>query len=398
MRWAKAILLLSVVGPSGYGAGEGDFWVTVLDHPAFDFAERGERFYAATSEGLFVTMDSGESWNLLGPAVETRSVTANALNTLYVLRSSGVFRSNDLGATWEQLPAPPISFPGSLLLSLDSATVFLSSPGLYRSSDFGETWQATCVEGEVRSVTGNHTALYAGTWLGGIYRSHDEGVNCDTLYEYPGIAIAAIALGGNEDIYAVENGENILGEWHLVLRSADYGATWDWVYSTPLTLLSLAVDDDKVYLGSVGGVFHSTDAGKSWDSLNSGLSDDVITALSLDRNGYLFSGNQNSVQRSVVVVDVAAGEDYVSSFVLRQNYPNPFNGISNFEFWISNLSDVTLTVFDLLGREVATVFNERLPAGTYTRQWDASGLPSGVYLYRLRTGSYVETKKLMLLR
>jgi len=98
------------------------------------------------------------------------------------------------------------------------------------------------------------------------------------------------------------------------------------------------------------------------------------------------------------------------SYRLDQNYPNPFNGISNFEFHlpalsgeegqagISKLSSVSLVVYDLLGREVATLVNEKLAAGTYTRTWDATGQPSGVYFYRLSAGDFVETKKLVLLK
>ena len=87
-----------------------------------------------------------------------------------------------------------------------------------------------------------------------------------------------------------------------------------------------------------------------------------------------------------------------NAFALYQNYPNPFNGISDFGFSISELSRVSLAVFDLLGRTVATVVDEELPPGNYSRQWDAKELSSGVYFYRLRSGKHVETRRLMLLR
>ncbi len=91
---------------------------------------------------------------------------------------------------------------------------------------------------------------------------------------------------------------------------------------------------------------------------------------------------------------------------LSQNYPNPFNPTTSITFDISHSSLVVLKVYDLLGREVATLVNEKLGPGSYTRQWDASGLSSGVYFYRLHAirtesgsvGSFVETKKLIILR
>lgn len=105
----------------------------------------------------------------------------------------------------------------------------------------------------------------------------------------------------------------------------------------------------------------------------------------------------NGIQYGIITeVDPFPGGP--SGFRLLQNYPNPFNSISDFGFRISDLSEVSLIVYDLLGRQIATVVNERLAPGLYSRRWDAAGLPSGVYYYRMTAGSYVETKKLVLLR
>ena len=85
-------------------------------------------------------------------------------------------------------------------------------------------------------------------------------------------------------------------------------------------------------------------------------------------------------------------------FQLFQNYPNPFNPVTTFEFVIRQSSFVDLSVYDLLGREVATLVDEKKSPGTYEVTWDASGQPSGIYFYRLSTPDYVQTRKLVLLR
>jgi hypothetical protein len=84
------------------------------------------------------------------------------------------------------------------------------------------------------------------------------------------------------------------------------------------------------------------------------------------------------------------------TFELLQNYPNPFNPTTNIEFRVSSLGLVSLKIFDVLGREVAMLVNEMRPAGAYSVRWDASSFPSGVYFYRLRSGDFVQTKKLVL--
>ncbi|MBX2990996.1 MAG: T9SS type A sorting domain-containing protein [Bacteroidetes bacterium] len=110
--------------------------------------------------------------------------------------------------------------------------------------------------------------------------------------------------------------------------------------------------------------------------------------------------------RPIITVIEQPDEQYPNTFTLSQNYPNPFNPESKISFQIPIASDVTLKVYDLLGREVATLVNERMNPGTYSATWNAAGFASGVYFYRLQAGSasagsaqgFVETRKLLLLR
>jgi hypothetical protein len=86
------------------------------------------------------------------------------------------------------------------------------------------------------------------------------------------------------------------------------------------------------------------------------------------------------------------------NYTLEQNYPNPFNPSTRIKFQIPISNQVTLKVFDVLGREVKALVNEEMKAGSYETTFDAKGLASGVYYYRIQAGNFVETKKLMLLR
>jgi hypothetical protein len=86
------------------------------------------------------------------------------------------------------------------------------------------------------------------------------------------------------------------------------------------------------------------------------------------------------------------------NFSLSQNYPNPFNPGTTIEFALPKSTRATLRVFDLLGREVATLVDENLAVGVHRMEWNAGGVSSGVYLYRLHAGDFVQTRKLLLLR
>jgi hypothetical protein len=85
-------------------------------------------------------------------------------------------------------------------------------------------------------------------------------------------------------------------------------------------------------------------------------------------------------------------------FELSQNYPNPFNPATSIGYGISNTEFVTLKVFDILGREVAVLVNEKKAPGSYEVKFDAAGLASGVYLYRLSAGDFVQTRKMVVVK
>jgi hypothetical protein len=87
-----------------------------------------------------------------------------------------------------------------------------------------------------------------------------------------------------------------------------------------------------------------------------------------------------------------------TKFALHQNYPNPFNPVTVIRYELPEASAVKVQVFDVLGRVVATVVNEQRDAGIYEVPFNASGLSSGTYFYRLQAGTFVETKKMMLVK
>jgi hypothetical protein len=176
---------------------------------------------------------------------------------------------------------------------------------------------------------------------------------------------------------------------------------------------------DSLYSLYVNGVFYA--AGTEGDTLPN-----VSTVLEIGRvqgQGYLQGALDNIrfYNRALSSADIRelyrreslppSSVDLVdrlmpSGFALFQNYPNPFNPETKIKFQIPTSSDVVLQVFDVLGREVKTLVNERLQPGSYETTFDGKDLSSGVYLYRLQAGSawtgsarrFVETKKLLLLR
>ena len=106
----------------------------------------------------------------------------------------------------------------------------------------------------------------------------------------------------------------------------------------------------------------------------------------------LFIGNHSTIGIQPISNEIPR------QFNLKQNYPNPFNPVTNIEFDIAKTSYVKLEIYNSIGQEVKTLVNEELTAGSYRVDFNASGLPSGAYFYRLVTDSYVKTNKMILVK
>lgn len=105
-----------------------------------------------------------------------------------------------------------------------------------------------------------------------------------------------------------------------------------------------------------------------------------------------FNGSSHPSSELVIVINKAA------DYSLEQNYPNPFNPATQIGYSVSERGNVSLVVYDLLGREVASLVNEVKEPGSYKVNFNASNLPSGVYTYRIQSGNFVQTKKMMLMK
>jgi hypothetical protein len=116
---------------------------------------------------------------------------------------------------------------------------------------------------------------------------------------------------------------------------------------------------------------------------------EVIRAAGATLLKYMFMNSPTNIQNEVL---------RVKDFVLYQNYPNPFNPVTSIEYLVGSISFVSIKVYDILGNEVATLVNEEKKAGSYEVDFNASGLPSGIYFYKLTTPDFIQTKKMMLLK
>jgi hypothetical protein len=133
---------------------------------------------------------------------------------------------------------------------------------------------------------------------------------------------------------------------------------------------------------------------------NSGLYSTNIRGIQIDEfnNKWIVHPNAISVFNEDGVTSVREEHQLPNAFKLQQNFPNPFNPSTSIQYELNSRQFVTLKVYDVLGNEVAILINEEKPAGIYEVKFNGTGLPSGIYFYRLQTESFIETKKMVLLK
>jgi hypothetical protein len=202
-----------------------------------------------------------------------------------------------------------------------------------------------------------------------------------------------------------KNGEVYGAVGHNLFRRATNGV-WSRI-SLPSasgfsSITCLAVDSSgALFTGFFGGagVYFTTNNGSAWTLAGaSGVTPSSLVSYG-DTTYALTSGHGVIVlTRTTTSVPPSAGVTMPGSYALYQNYPDPFNPSTRIEYRVSQRSLVSLRVYNVLGQEVTTLVNETKDPGTYSVAWDAKSRSSGAYFYRLVAGSFVDTKKMVLMR
>jgi photosystem II stability/assembly factor-like uncharacterized protein len=269
--------------------------------------------------------------------------------------------------------------------------------GVFLSTDSGTNWTAVktgLTNSSVQSFAVSGTKVFAGTLGGGVFLSTNDGTNWTAVNNgLTGSYVFALALSGS-NLFAGTDGD--------VFLSTNNGTSWTRT-STGLTsagVFCFTISGANLFAGTDDGVFLSTNDGNAWTAINAGLTNSFVQTFAIHGTS-LFVGTEGGVfsrPLSEMVADVERAEFSPNSFLLEQNFPNPFNPSTTIKYELPRASQVSLSVYDVLGREVSVLVNDRRDAGDYQVKLDGSNLASGVYFYRLQAGDFVATKRLVLLR
>jgi len=361
----------------------------------------GQTLVAGINSAVSFSSNSGAVWNFTSfnaqmPAVF--SLASNGNGHVYAGTDSyGIVTSQNNGASFEY-NHPFIGGAVYALCAFDNFVFGGSPAGVYISNNNGTSFTPTALNNRVvRALTRKDNTILAGTENNGIYYSTNNGIAW-IQSNLNNATVRSFTLNGGS-IFAGTLGQG-------VYVSGDNGATWSQTTLNDKDILSLASNGNNIYAGSTraANFFVSTNSGTTWVQRNEGIVNADISSLHIF-NGFIYAGTMSSgvFKRSL---NELTGIQQISNetpnkFSLSQNYPNPFNPATTIRFNIpanSSVAQTFLSVYDMLGKEVATLVNQQLTPGTYSVNWDASNHPSGVYFYRLSSGNFAQTNKMILLK
>jgi Secretion system C-terminal sorting domain/Sortilin, neurotensin receptor 3, len=345
-------------------------------------------------------------------------VCFHSQNTQYILgetQNNGVRRSQNGGSSWSSATSgltgsgswvgPLISHP------VISGVFYTARQQVFMSTNWGASWSpiSSGTSGTIREMAisrSNPSIMYA-TSGSQIFKSTDAGTTytnvtsglptrtITSVYVHPdssNVAVVTFSGFGAGKVYKTTNGAS---SWVSISSNLPDSPVNDVLIYYP------GVSTSIYYAAMDIGVFFTDDYGASWAELAEGLPNTV--AMHLDYHQATNRLRIGTHGRGVWETDNPVGlinynNQTPESYSLEQNYPNPFNPVTNIKYSIVNSGFVKLAVYDMLGRELKSIVNENQRPGTYTAQFDASKLTSGVYFYRLETPDFVETRKMILVK
>ena len=338
-------------------------------------------WYVGSNTGIVLkTTNAGYNWTAPNLPTAPRFTTVYFINqnTGYVSGNGVILKTTNTGATWEIQNIP---FTGVLFAicftDVNTGYVVGDSGAVFKTTNSGSNW-----------FPGNSTTSIN---LRGI-----SFANANT----------GIAVGG-------DNGNSFVPPVNIILKTTNAGNNWSEVqfntHSDSLLWCVNFINSSTGYITGWGSnITKTTNGGYSWYNQNCPVPGQILrnNFFVNDNTGYICGYNDTA--GSLVLKTTNGGEEVTAvnqneneaprEYTLHQNYPNPFNPNTVIKYTLPKKTYVKLSVFDVLGEEVAVLVNEVKQSGTYEKEFDASRLASGTYFYKLTAGDFTQTKKMMLVK
>ena len=366
------------------------------------------------------TTNGGTNWTLQNTGIQLKiddlfflnSLTGWALSNDYIL-GSYFFRTTNSGANWSYTRLTDSTHFYSSVFFNNANTGFLggNEGRILKTTDAGSNWNLCQVDSSLfyrfpiqRMNFFNDrigTASGGAFDIQGVVWQTTNGGNNWVSHGLGGEPIAKVLYKDSMNIIGI-GGDHEFGASKV--ESTNEGATWTYtllgIFGQGYAISMRNNNDIFVPLGYAQAFAKSSDGGRNWNSTSTPDSSSIYdVTFKDDRNGWC-CGTNGKVYKYNVVVGVNTLSSIVpEGFQLYQNYPNPFNPVTKIKFQVPAGSHlIKLSIYDMLGKNVRTLIDNKLSAGIYEAEFNASELSSGIYYYTLNSDAFTETKKMILIK
>ncbi len=369
-------------------------------------------------QGLVLrSFDGAQTWKAetLGtkfPAYDVVLDHANPRNLFVVGASGAVYRRGPNDTFWSHIRIGTTSTVRSIVFATPSRVYLCGDDGLFGvSADSGWTWNIRFLPERMNHhslVVARNGRLVVAAGEGWLYSSSDSGATWTRTMNPSNKPIYKLASVTESELWGV-------GQAGAVVVSFDGGETWQdrsipalaLNHSMALRAIAAVGQEFVTVVGDGGAIYTTADRRLTWFRQHGWVPNDLHAIKYVSSTEGYVAGNNGLVLATTqppILTSAALTPVIAADFHLFQNYPNPFNATTVIGYSIpvgaihESPLHVTLKVFNLLGQEVATLVDEEKHPGTYEVRFEGSSLASGVYFYRLKVGTSIATKRMMLLK
>ena len=359
---------------------EGENWEVLKDSANSVLVVNGDTLYSVSNNGIIRSDNNGENWNIFNSGIP--STYAQKLSTVG-LANGKVYAG--VNGTRARMHLPPVWEQG----------------GVYVSSDNGENWsslntglpQEGGIYSPVYQITSDGSVVLLNTIAGRFSLVNNSWVNIGSGFP-ANTYLSSLMIFKDDVIFLTNNGLFISHDKGITKEDFNNGLSGLTNYLTILFTYQ-----DELYVFSTDNNIVYKFENDQWNVVNFTLPENVRLTSAQSVGDIIYAGTYDNGIWKYDPTPTNVDEVILpEKFSLSQNYPNPFNPNTTISFNIAENSYVKLIVYDILGNEVATLVNENRNAGENIVNFNASSLSSGVYLYRLQAGNFIETKKMLLMK
>jgi len=371
---------------------------------------------------VYVTFDGGISWSMRNIQLTGTCFSLSSAHSGVIFACgyySGSFnygfiaKTTNLGVTWSETQIFDNYFNDIYFIDNNTGYCAGKYGVIVKTTNSGAQWFNIGGMEEYSQIfnciyfTSPDTG-YIGNEYGRIYKTFNGGYNWLEIPAYPLSRIKSLVFPSLDTGYCAGYLPSGAGYKSNFYKTTNRGSSWQCIDTLNYVIFDVFFTSSNTgyHSGQQGQIAKTTNGGVTWNYQSSTVSTDLTCIYFLNNNTGFIGGSYD------VLLKTLSGGEYVVStgnssitaeFNLSQNYPNPFNPQTKIKFAVpSNVkgqtSNVKLFIYDLLGREVATLVNEELKPGTYEADWDGSNFSSGVYFYKIVSDNFVETRKMVLMK